>query len=73
MLMKAASKRHKNRFANFVQDIQGLTLDIGSDRPSISCKLLPESCDYIGLDPYADQENLELLAWERFFLFRFKI
>ena len=57
-----ASKRHKNRFANFVQDIQGLTLDIGSDRPSISCKLLPESCDYIGLDPYAGSGEFRVIG-----------
>ena len=61
-LESTASKRHKNRFANFVQDIQGLTLDIGSDKPSISCKLLPESCDYLGLDPYAGSGEYRVIG-----------
>jgi SAM-dependent methyltransferase len=50
------------RTAIACQNLQGSVLDIGSDRPSHSAKLLPEACDYVGLDPYLGSGEFRLLG-----------
>lgn len=56
------AKKHQHRFKEFCKDLSGLVLDVGSDRPSHSTRLLPSSCEYLGLDPYAGQGEFRIIG-----------
>ena len=54
--------KHSYRFKQFCQELSGLILDVGCDAPSRSMKLLPSSCQYLGLDPYAGQGEFRIIG-----------
>ena len=54
--------KHSYRFKMFCQELSGLVLDVGCDRSSRSMQLLPPSCEYIGLDPYAGQGEFRIIG-----------
>lgn len=54
--------KHYHRFKEFCSGLSGLVLDVGSDRPSHSSLLLPTSCQYLGLDPYAGHGEFRIIA-----------
>jgi SAM-dependent methyltransferase len=56
------SRKHQHRFKSFVRDLSGLVLDVGSDKPSRSMQLIPPSCEYLGLDPYAGQGEFRVIG-----------
>jgi len=47
------ARKHQHRYKEFCKELSGLVLDVGCDKPSLSMQLLPNSCEYLGLDPYA--------------------
>lgn len=48
---------HARRFQDFAKDVEGLTLDVGADLPSVSIQLMNNKCDYIPLEPFASSHN----------------
>lgn len=56
------ARKHQWRYREFCQDIEGVVLDIGSDKPSHSTQLLPNNIRYIGLDPYAGSGEFRLIG-----------
>lgn len=56
------ARKHQWRFKQFCAHLKGLVLDVGSDKPSHSVQLLPDSCEYIGLDPYSGSGEFRLIA-----------
>lgn len=56
------ARRHQFRFKKFCKDLKGLVLDIGSDKPSHSMQLLPNDCEYLGLDPYAGHGEFRIIG-----------
>lgn len=61
-LDSAPARKHQHRFRELCKSLQGLVLDVGSDRPSHSSRLLPRGCEYVGLDPYAGQGEFRLIG-----------
>lgn len=56
------SLKHQHRYKEFCKGLSGLVLDIGCDKPSRSMQLLPPSCEYLGLDPYAGQGEFRIIG-----------
>jgi SAM-dependent methyltransferase len=56
------ARKHQYRFREFCKGLSGLVLDVGSDRPSHSSQLLPSSCEYLGLDPYAGHGEFRIIG-----------
>ena len=56
------ARKHQHRFKNFCQNLSGVVLDVGSDRPSHSMQFLPSSCEYLGLDPYAGHGEFRVIG-----------
>lgn len=56
------ARRHQYRFKEFCKGLSGLVLDVGSDRPSQSSRLLPTTCEYLGLDPYAGKGEFRIIG-----------
>lgn len=56
------ARKHQYRFKEFCKQLSGLVLDVGSDRPSHSTQLLPPTCEYLGLDPYAGQGEFRIIG-----------
>lgn len=56
------ARKHQYRFKDFCKALSGLVLDVGSDRPSYSSQLLPDACEYLGLDPYAGQGEFRIIG-----------
>ena len=54
--------KHSYRFKTFCQELSGLILDVGCDTPSRSMQLLPRSCQYLGLAPYAGQGEFRIIG-----------
>lgn len=61
-LTSLPARKHQWRYQEFCNNLEGLVLDIGSDKPSHSIQLLPPKCEYIGLDPYAGQGEYRLIG-----------
>lgn len=61
-IQSAPARKHQYRFMNFVSELQGVILDVGSDRPSLSMQLLPRECEYLGLDPYAGMGEFRIIG-----------
>jgi SAM-dependent methyltransferase len=61
-LNSIAARKHQYRFKNFCKDLSGIVLDIGSDKPTHSKQFLPQSCNYLGLDPYACDGEFRLIG-----------
>lgn len=61
-LNSLSARKHQYRFKKFCKSLSGLVLDVGSDRPSHSTQLLPPTCEYLGLDPYAGQGEFRILG-----------
>ena len=55
-------RKHQWRYQDFCKELEGVILDIGSDKPSHSSQLLPKNVSYIGLDPYAGSGEFRLIA-----------
>lgn len=58
----SALKKIHFRLQSYVADLEGITLDIGCDAPSLSCQLFPSSCQYLGLDPFLGKGEFRILA-----------
>jgi len=56
------ARKHQHRFKEFCEELSGLVLDVGSDRPSHSSQLLSSACEYLGLDPYAGQGEFRVIG-----------
>ena len=56
------ARKHQHRFKEFIKDLSGLVLDVGSDKPSHSLRLMPAACEYLGLDPYAGQGEYRIIG-----------
>jgi SAM-dependent methyltransferase len=56
------ARKHQWRYKEFCRELQGLVLDVGSDRPTHSKSLLPKNIQYIGLDPYSGSGEFRLIA-----------
>jgi SAM-dependent methyltransferase len=55
--------RHVHRMRAAAASMRGLVLDVGCDDTSIGAALLPASCTYLGLDPFAaDHESFRLIG-----------
>lgn len=55
--------RHLHRMRRAAVGLHGLVLDVGCDDTSIGSALLPSSCTYLGLDPFAaDHESFRLIG-----------
>lgn len=61
-LNSIAARKHQWRYKNFCSDLDGIVLDVGSDKPSHSIQFLPKDCNYIGLDPYAGAGEFRLIG-----------
>lgn len=61
-LQSAPARKHQHRFVDFIKNLKGLVLDVGSDRPSLSMQLLPQECEYLGLDPYAGKGEFRVIG-----------
>jgi SAM-dependent methyltransferase len=56
------ARKHQYRYKEFCKDLNGLILDIGSDKPSHSSQFLPVDCEYLGLDPYAGGGEFRIIG-----------
>lgn len=56
------ARKHQYRYQRICDNLSGLVLDIGSDKPSVSSQFYPPSCDYIGLDPYAGDGEFRVVG-----------
>lgn len=56
------ARKHQYRLMDFIKNVKGLVLDVGSDRPSLSMQLLPKDCEYLGLDPYAGRGEFRVIG-----------
>jgi len=56
------ARKHQHRFKEICQNLSGLVLDVGSDMPSVSMQMLPPTCEYLGLDPYAGQGEFRIIG-----------
>ena len=56
------ARKHQYRLHRFCEQLDGLILDIGSDKPSHSAQLLPPNCEYLGLDPYAANGEFRIIG-----------
>lgn len=56
------ARKHQYRFKDFCKQLSGLVLDVGSDKPSHSMQLLSDSCEYLGLDPYAGHGEFRVIG-----------
>jgi len=56
------ARKHQHRYKEFCKGLSGLVLDVGCDKPSRSMQLLPPSCEYLGLDPYAGQGEFRIIG-----------
>ncbi len=63
-------RKHQYRLSSFCKELKGLVLDVGSDRPSHSAPLFSTSCDYVGLDPYAQSEEFRAIGLGEILPFR---
>lgn len=61
-LTSEPARKHQWRYKEFCKNLKGLVLDVGSDKPSHSMQLLPDQCEYIGLDPYAGKGEFRLIG-----------
>ena len=57
------AQKHKHRMKEFCQGLFGCILDVGCDSPAISTQLLPVSCNYVGLDPYAKRGEFRIIGY----------
>lgn len=56
-------QRHLFRMKEFLSQCQGVVLDVGCDHIPISQSLFPSSCQYVGLDPFAqNKEHFRLIG-----------
>lgn len=56
---------------NFLNDCHGLTLDVGCDDPSLGASLLPDTANYVGLDPFCSRnEPFRIIGTGEFLPFR---
>jgi SAM-dependent methyltransferase len=53
---------HQYRFKEFCESLTGLVLDVGCDQPNRSMQLLPATCEYLGLDPYAGHGDFRIIG-----------
>ena len=56
------ARKHQYRLHRFCEQLNGLVLDIGSDRPSHSMLFLPHNCEYLGLDPFAANGEFRIIG-----------
>lgn len=56
------ARKHQHRFKDFCRKLNGLVLDVGSDKPSHSMQFLPSDCEYLGLDPYAGYGEFRVIG-----------
>ena len=56
------AQKHQWRFRDFCRSLSGVVLDVGSDQPSQSIRLLPSNCEYLGLDPYAGHGEFRIIG-----------
>lgn len=56
------ARKHQHRLWDFCRGLQGLVLDVGCDSPAHSTRLLPPSCEYLGLDPYANGAEFRIIG-----------
>lgn len=56
------AQRHFHRMRDFVSDLSGSVLDVGCDNVALSSSLLPESCRYVGLDPFCQSEGMRIVG-----------
>lgn len=56
------ARKHQFRFKDFCKGLNGLILDVGSDKPSHSMQFLPSNCEYLGLDPYAGHGEFRIIG-----------
>ena len=64
-------QRHLFRMKAFVQDCNGLVLDVGCDDPATSAALFPPTAEYVGLDPFCVRgEPFRLIGLGEFLPFR---
>jgi SAM-dependent methyltransferase len=61
-LNSVPARKHQYRFQEFCKGLNGLILDVGSDKPSHSMQLLAPSCEYLGLDPYSGHGEFRLIG-----------
>lgn len=50
-------QRHLYRFYDLVKGLKGRILDVGCDDMELSKSLLPDECEYVGLDPFSQKKN----------------
>lgn len=55
-------RKHQWRFSELCKDLKGLVLDIGCDVPATQSTLLPNTCSYIGLDPYSGAGSFRIIG-----------
>ena len=61
-LSSSPARKHQWRYKDFCKDLRGLVLDVGCDQPSHSIQLIPNNCQYIGLDPYATKGEFRIIG-----------
>jgi SAM-dependent methyltransferase len=61
-LTSIAVRKHHWRFRQFCKGLKGRVLDIGCDKPSVSKKLFPEKCQYVGTDAFASNKEFRLIG-----------
>jgi hypothetical protein len=66
-LPSVAYRRHLYRSRLLLENATGTILDIGTDDPSVSRKLLPATCRYLGLEPmFGDRSQFRLIGVAEF-------
>jgi hypothetical protein len=56
------AQRHFHRMREFVTDLSGSVLDVGCDNVALSSSLFPESCRYVGLDPFCQSAGVRIIG-----------
>ena len=58
-----ATEKHIYRMHQFCRSISGLILDVGCDKPSISCSVYPVQCEYLGIDPSINNNEFRIVGF----------
>jgi SAM-dependent methyltransferase len=57
-----AYEKHLSRMHRFCSKLRGITVDVGCDAPGVSAAIFPDTCQYVGLDPFAADREFRIIG-----------
>jgi SAM-dependent methyltransferase len=57
-----AYEKHLSRMHRFCRQLKGITVDVGCDAPGVSAAIFPDTCQFIGLDPFAADREFRIVG-----------